>query len=130
MDTNRKYSRKREAILSELRSTKTHPSAEWLYERLKPSIPDLSLGTVYRNLALFRTNGDIISVGTVHGQERFDGDIRPHSHFICSRCGRVIDVDDLPEDPTLWNSIEKLTGGKVMSQTLIFKGLCDDCLQK
>ena len=65
----RKHSKKRDAIYECVRSTKTHPSAEWVYSRLKPEIPDLSLGTVYRNLAMFKQEGDIISVGTVGGLE-------------------------------------------------------------
>ena len=60
----RKYSKKREAILEALRNTTEHPSAEMLYARLKPEFPDLSLGTVYRNLAMFIRDGDAVSVGT------------------------------------------------------------------
>ena len=67
-----KHFRKRDAILACLRSTTEHPSAEWIYAQLKPEIPDLSLGTVYRNLRLFLQEGLIISVGTVDGLERFD----------------------------------------------------------
>lgn len=63
----RKYSKKRQAILDALRNTTEHPSAEMLYARLKPEYPDLSLGTVYRNLAMFIRDGDVISVGTVSG---------------------------------------------------------------
>ena len=59
----RKHSKKRDAIYECVRSTKTHPSAEWVYSRLKPEIPDLSLGTVYRNLNLFQQEGRLISVG-------------------------------------------------------------------
>ena len=63
----RKYSRKREAILETIRSTKCHPTAQWVYEQLKPRIPDLSLGTVYRNISLFRQEGKLVSVGVVNG---------------------------------------------------------------
>lgn len=73
----RKYSKKREAILEALRNTTEHPSAEMLYARLKPEFPDLSLGTVYRNLAMFIRDGDAVSVGTVAGQERYDADTHP-----------------------------------------------------
>ena len=87
METARKHSKKREAILEALRSAKDHPSAEMLYSRLKSVYPDLSLGTVYRNLAFFINDGEITSVGTVAGQERYDADTSPHAHFICRRCG-------------------------------------------
>ena len=86
MATIRKRSRKRDAILACVRATTCHPSAEWVYQRLKPTIPDLSLGTVYRNLSMFKDEGLVISVGTVGGLERFDGNTKPHTHFVCARC--------------------------------------------
>lgn len=61
----RKHSKKRDAILECVRSTKEHPTADWVYSQLKPSIPDLSLGTVYRNLASFKREGVISSVGAI-----------------------------------------------------------------
>jgi Fur family peroxide stress response transcriptional regulator len=125
----RKSSRKREAILDAVRSTKEHPSAEWVYARLKPLYRDLSLGTVYRNFALFRENGDIISVGTVNGQERFDGDTSPHAHFICERCGRVIDVESSLIDGAVYETVAKAVGGRITSHSLTFTGLCRDCCE-
>ena len=81
METRTKHFRKRDAILTCLRSTDTHPSAEWIYENVRQEIPDISLATVYRNLALFREDGEIISVATVAGQERFD------AYKIAIECG-------------------------------------------
>ena len=72
MEVQRKKSKKRQAILESLRSVTDHPTAEMIYNRLKPEYPDLSLGTVYRNLAMFLEEGQVISVGTVDGQERYD----------------------------------------------------------
>jgi Fur family peroxide stress response transcriptional regulator len=94
----RKHSKKRDAILEILRSTKTHPTAAWVYDRAKRAIPDLSLGTVYRNLSQFRDEGEVISVGVVDGEERFDGRLAPHPHLVCEKCGAVLDIDD--EDPS------------------------------
>ena len=71
MATAKKFSRKREAILTCLHGTTCHPTAEWVYQQLKPDFPDLSLGTVYRNLSLFRAEGQAISVGTFAGLEHF-----------------------------------------------------------
>jgi Fur family peroxide stress response transcriptional regulator len=88
----RKHSDKRDAILKAIRSTSTHPSAQWVYEKLKPFIPNLSLGTVYRNINLFLHEGLVMSVGVVDGEERFDGIVEPHPHLVCSRCGRVMDL--------------------------------------
>ena len=123
----RKYSKKREAILEALKNTKEHPSAEMLYARLKPEYPDLSLGTVYRNLAIFIRDGAAVSVGTVAGQERYDADTRPHAHFICSECGRVLDVC-CPCLSALDREVEKETGGEVIGHSLSFSGVCYDCL--
>ena len=72
MERTAKHFRKRDAILSCLRQTTEHPSADWVYAKLKPEIPDLALGTVYRNLTLFKDQGLITSLGTVGGVERFD----------------------------------------------------------
>ena len=66
-----KHFRKRDAILTYLQGTLSHPSAEMVYAELKQQIPDLSLGTVYRNLNLFKDQGLAISIGTVKGVERF-----------------------------------------------------------
>ena len=103
MESTRRQSKKRDAIREILLASYDHPSVEEIYRRLKPDIPDLSLGTVYRNLALFREEGKAMSVATVAGQERFDGRTHPHAHFICEKCGRVDDVDavfnyDVPDE--------------------------------
>ena len=121
----RKHSKKRDAIYECLRSTKSHPSADWIYARLKPDIPDLSLGTVYRNLNLFREEGLIVSVGTVDGLERFDADVSPHMHFVCRVCGAVIDAGgaDVPES-LLAQAAE---AGEVESCRITFSGVCHCC---
>ncbi len=121
----RKHSRKRDAILACLRSTPTHPSADWIYARLKPEIPDLSLGTVYRNLNLFREEGLIVSVGVVDGLERFDADVSPHMHFICSRCGAVIDAGTAEMSERL--ALCGARCGEVESCRITFSGVCSHC---
>jgi len=95
MERTTRYSKKREAILEAMRMTKSHPTAEWLYQQLKPEHPDLSLGTVYRNLTLFRQQGVIRSVGVVDGHERFDANTENHTHFVCTCCHSVIDIPDI-----------------------------------
>lgn len=129
MEQVRKHSRKRDAILACLRSTEEHPSAEWIYRHVKPEIPDLSLGTVYRNLAFFAESGEIRSLGAVAGQERFDGDIHPHSHFICKCCGTII---DWPEEETVpgAESAAEAIGVRITEVSLRFAGICGDCLKK
>ena len=73
------------AILSALQETTVHPTADWVYAKLKPRYPNLSLGTVYRNLKKFCETGKAVSVGVINGQEHFDGRVEPHAHFVCKR---------------------------------------------
>ena len=127
MEGTAKHFRKRDAILNCLRQTTVHPSAEWVYAKLKPEIHDLSLGTVYRNLALFKQQGLITSLGTVNGVERFDGNINPHVHFICSGCEAVIDLPEVQVPESLNSSAEQSVGGKVSSCQLTFTGKCKTC---
>lgn len=122
-----RYSKKRGAILSVIQGTSCHPSAEWVYQQLKPRHPDLSLGTVYRNLAFFREHGQIQSVGVVQGQERFDGIVTPHSHFICNCCGSVLDLPDIHPDGTLNGAVSRQYGLAVERHELTFYGLCPNC---
>ena len=124
----KKHFRKRDAILTCLRQTSVHPSAEWLYAQLKPEIPDLSIGTVYRNLALFKEKGMIISVGTVKGVERFDGNTDPHVHFFCTECGAVVDLTGLTVPEELNKAAATETGGQVGTCQLTFTGVCMECL--
>ena len=131
MERTTRYSKKREAILSALRGTKSHPSAEWVYQTLKPTHPDLSLGTVYRNLALFRQQGVIQSVGVVNGQERFDADTSLHHHFVCERCGSVLDLDFRQEQEDSWDqAVSEQYGFKTLRHELIFYDICKTCQNK
>lgn len=127
MERTAKHFRKRDAILSCLRQTTEHPSADWVYAKLKPEIPDLALGTVYRNLSLFKDQGLIASLGTVGGVERFDGDITPHVHFICTGCHRILDLSQIQVPAELNTAADRASGGRVESCQLIFHGRCADC---
>lgn len=127
MERTIRYSKKREAILEAIRGTDTHPSADWVYQKLKPSHPDLSLGTVYRNLAFFKEQGAVCCVGVVNGQERFDANTAPHTHFICDRCGSVLDLHKIPADPALDRQVGEQYGLSVDRHELVFHGACKDC---
>ena len=129
MERATRYSKKREAILNIIRSTNAHPSAEWIYQVLKPVQPDLSLGTVYRNLLFFQRQGTIQSVGVVHGQERFDATTTPHSHFVCTHCGAVIDLHKIPMDASLNCAVREQYGFEVQRHELTFYGKCQACMQ-
>ena len=127
METTKQF-RKRNAILDYLRHTDTHPSAEMVYAHLKPEYPDLSLGTVYRNLAMFKNKGDIISVGTVGGVERFDGNAAPHVHFVCTGCESVTDLPRIAVPEALNQEVSTETGGQINMCQLTFVGQCKNCV--
>ena len=122
----RNFSSKRNAIYNTVCSTTEHPSAKWVYDRLKPEIPDLSLGTVYRNIALFKNEGKINVVCSVNGEERIDADTKPHPHFVCNVCGKVCDVS---ESGTVCSENRELerAGYKIESRYVIYYGLCPEC---
>ena len=128
METTTKQFRKRNAILAYLRETKEHPSAEMVFNHLKPEIPDLSLGTVYRNLAMFKERGEIISLGAVNGVERFDGNTNPHVHFVCTGCDRVDDLPHIAIPQALTEDAAAQTGGQIDACQLTFTGQCKNCL--
>jgi Fur family peroxide stress response transcriptional regulator len=128
MDTReRKHSRKREAILKVIRSTGSHPTARWVYEQLKPRIPDLSLGTVYRNIGIFREEGKVLSLGVVNGEEHFDGVIAPHPHGVCECCGKVLDLP-CPDEKACAPLKGCLSGFVTDFRKTVFYGLCPACV--
>ena len=129
MERKTKHFRKRDAILTCVRETTVHPSADWVYARLKPDISDLSLGTVYRNLSLFKEQGLITSLGTVKGVERFDGNIQPHVHFICTSCQAVTDLPQIQVPQQLKEMAANLCGGVVSECQLSFSGVCQACCE-
>ena len=130
MEQATKQFKKRNAILACLRGTDVHPSADWVHAQIKHEYPDISLGTVYRNLALFKQQGVIQSLGTVNGIERFDGNVDPHVHFICQCCDSVIDLPHMEVPPALRASAENSCGGHIADCQLTFTGTCRNCINK
>lgn len=130
MEPASKQFRKRNAILTCLRQTDQHPSAEMVYEMLQQDYPDISLATVYRNLSLFKRQGLIRSLGTVDGIERFDWDTEPHAHFICNSCSSVVDLYQMEIPQQLYGEAAQLSGGRVDICQLLFSGTCQCCLAK
>ena len=124
MEKVTKQFKKRNAILTCLQQTDTHPSAEMVHEMLHEEHPDISLATVYRNLAKFKAEGTIMSVATVKGIERFDANTNPHVHFICNSCDAVMDMHQIPVPTQLGADC---TGCRVESCQLTFTGLCSNC---
>ena len=123
----KRYSKKRQAILDLLKQTKEHPGAESIYRQLKPIYPDLSLGTVYRNLKEMEEDGTIASVAVVGDRERFDGRTDPHTHAICTECGKIIDLDEITLPPELLSRAVEASEFSIAYAKLQFVGICDDC---
>ena len=119
-------SRQREAILGYLRSTTSHPTAYSVYEVVRKDIPNISLGTVYRNLKLLSAEGKILELALAGSLSRFDGNARNHYHFRCAGCGYVFDVAE-PVDVSLDSRVAQETGFNVSYHILEFRGLCRDC---
>lgn len=121
----KRYSRQRELIYNAVLGSKEHPTAEMVYQWLKPANPNLSLGTVYRNLTLLAQEGILIRMP--FPVERYDADVRPHSHFRCKGCGRVFDLM-LEHDTVIDSAAAKVAPGfQVEGHDLIFTGLCPEC---
>ena len=121
--SSRNFSKKRQMILDTIRDANNHPSARWVYDTLKEEIPDLSLGTVYRNIALFKEEGLILSVASIDGEERIDGHTLPHAHFVCKECGNIYDI--FTEDKSVLTC--PLEGFSAESVALTYFGRCKDC---
>ncbi|MCJ0074942.1 transcriptional repressor [Clostridioides difficile] len=121
-----KFSKQRELILNEILNNPVHPTADYLYENLKKDNPNLSLGTVYRNLAQLTEHGFIRKVSIPGYPDRFDGRIDNQYHIICEVCGEVYDLES-----EVLNNLQELisdeTDIKITSYNISFKGICNNC---
>ncbi len=127
MERNQKHSHKREAILACLCATDTHPTADGIFETLSRQEQEISRATVYRNLAKFRADGQIVTVANVDGFERFDANTAPHPHFICRRCHAVQDVCTPSLSPALCTDAAAALDAEIDSAWITFYGLCANC---
>lgn len=120
-----RYSRQRAALLELLRSTKSHPDAEWLYTGLRKEYPNISLGTVYRNLRQLTDAGEIVELsdGAI---SHFDGDISPHYHMKCSGCGGIYDI----HKDNVSITVKTEDGFRIDGINLILSGICRNCQKK
>lgn len=122
----KRYSRQRELIYEALRQTEQHPTAEMIYQWLKPANPSLSLGTVYRNLNLLADEGAIRRMA--FPVERYDAKTMPHPHFCCDQCGAVYDLH-LSYDAELDRQALLASGHDVTGHEVVFHGICTKCKQ-
>jgi len=140
----------RKVILDILRGTKLHPTADKVYAEAKRRIPNISLGTVYRNLNVLSGHGMIRELDYGKGLTRYDGNPCPHYHVRCVRCGKVEDVgmpviegikrraEQCMGEPCCWSSVlfniggmdrraERCTGYLVVEHRVEFQGVCSEC---
>ena len=121
-----KYSRQRESIKANLMSRHDHPTADALYASIREEFPNISLGTVYRNLGVLEENGQLMRIPMDNGSDRFDPNVVPHYHFLCRGCGRVMDIDLVFPDE-LMTQVQESTDLAIESCSVSFTGLCPDC---
>ena len=88
------------------------------------------LGTVYRNLKKFCENGKAVSVGVINGQEHFDGNVKPHAHFVCRECGAALDVHETFFEENELARISQKFGLSVEEAGVMFRGVCGQCHKK
>lgn len=124
-----KRSKQRERIFQALKKTRAHPTAEWLFERVRLNMPHISLGTVYRNLNVLKQQGKIRELDFGEGLKRYDAFTDPHYHFICDECGVVKDLE-IPAQTDLNDRVKSMIPGTVRSHRLDYFGVCSDCLTK
>jgi len=116
----------RMAIFIELFERRTHPSTEEIYRQLRIQYPSISYDTVNRTLTTFAQAGLIDAVEGLGGARRYDSEIKPHDHFYCVSCHRIIDfhIDDF-DNITIPENIRD--NFRIYSKKLILKGLCSNC---
>lgn len=124
-----KHSRQRDMIKAFLMTRRDHPTADMVYANVRQQNPNISLGTVYRNLTLLAELGEIQRLRVGDGVDHFDADISPHYHFVCTECGSVIDLK--------MDSIEHITeiagagfDGHIAGHVTYFYGVCGNCVTK
>jgi Fur family peroxide stress response transcriptional regulator len=117
-------------MISQTLAQSDHPTAAEVYERVRHDCPQISLGTVYRNLAAMAQDGEVLRLSFLGDPDRFDPNTHEHFHAVCSVCGRIFDTDDtlLPElIAGLDQAVEQSTGIRVEERTLHFSGVCQQC---
>lgn len=118
--------RQRSLIIEALRKTNAHPTAAWIYEKVREQCPQISLGTVYRNLNLLKEKGTIRELKFGKNTARYDGNVEFHHHMVCLECGKLEDVS-CTISPDLIKGLETMKGYKIIGHQMEFKGICPEC---
>ena len=118
---------RRQLVLEAVRRALIHPDVQWVYDRVRDKVPNISLATVYRSLAVLAEAGLIRELPDASGPTRYDANVAEHHHARCIVCGRILDVD-LGDVTKLRKQVQRLTGfAQVESERLEFYGLCATC---
>lgn len=117
--------KQRRIVFETIRETCTHPTADWIFDQVRLSMPKISLGTVYRNLAVLKEEGAIREIYGADRRAHYDANTDPHAHFICSECGAIGDVYGVQEVD--WRAHKELVGCEVTEQRIEFSGICSAC---
>ncbi len=121
-----KFSKQRELILNYILNSHEHLTADTIYADLKKDNPELSLGTVYRNLTKLTEIGAIKKVSLPNQVDKFDKNLEPHAHFICDECGSITDIN-IPEVDKFLNKISKDEDISIRKYDLTLNGTCKKC---
>ena len=121
-----KKSRQREVIKAFLMSRKDHPTADVVYTNVRQQFPNISLGTVYRNLTLLADLGEIKRLHVGDGVDHFDADTSLHYHFVCTECGSVIDLE-MQNIETIKDIAGAAFDGTIAGHVTYFYGTCGCC---
>lgn len=129
MEKKLRHSHQRDMIYNYMLETKEHPSAEMIYEDLKKIEPNLSLGTVYRNLKLLEELGMVRKVTNVNNVERYDAMTYDHIHLVCDECGSVFDLPNF-DNEVIKEKFSNEVGGEINWVNIILGGKCKHCREK
>ena len=124
-----RYSKQKKEILKVVLDSYNHPDAKEIYRLVKKNIPNISLGTVYRNLNILVNEGLIRKIFIYNGNDRYDKMLTNHNHVICQKCGKLHDISFLLNESNI-NMFEKETGFKITDCNFNINGICSDCMKK
>jgi len=127
--TQHRMTKQRLTLLNELKSVKDHPTADELFQRVRETLPRISLATVYRNLELLSEQGLIKTIEMPGMPRRYDGDVYPHYHLRCVECNRVVDIDSRVV-PDISSVIRQTGHYEILAMRLEFDGICEECRKK
>ena len=123
-EVKKRNTKQKNLILETLMSTKSHPNADWIFQEVRKVIPNISLGTVYRNLNSLKADGQIIEILTEKNVAHYDADLSAHSHFVCSVCENILDIPDTSLDLSYLNKYNF----KVNRINIEYYGICPNCI--